>query len=109
MAHPSHALATILFMSLLILAMATASLGCPCPYTCVNEINWRLYLKQVGGTGPDHNQEGFFVPPHANLFGQTVVQDWTIVDAPAPDAKVHVMSDLANVNWFVSLNIVFQG
>lgn len=120
MAHPasaSHArlTTTILFMSLL-LVLATASLGCPCSYTCENELNWRLYLKQVVGTGPSHNQEVIFRPQHANLFGQTVVQDWTLVDAPAPGAKVvghaqgvHVLSDLANVGWFVSLNMVFQG
>jgi len=107
MAHPSHALTTILFMSPLILAMATASLACPCPCTCENEINWRLYLKQVGGNGPDHNQETIFnTTGRPSRFGETVVQDWTIVDAPVPNAKVvghaqgvHVLSDLANVGW----------
>uniref|UniRef100_A0A804LSY9 Dirigent protein n=1 Tax=Zea mays TaxID=4577 RepID=A0A804LSY9_MAIZE len=124
MAHPASAsnarlTTTILFMSLL-LVLATASLGCPCPcsYTCENELNWRVYLKQVVGTGPSHNQEVIFRPQHANPFGQTVVQDWTLVDAPAQGAKVvghaqgvHVLSDLANVGWFVSLNLnmVFQG
>lgn len=121
MAHPasaSHArlTTTILFMSLLLVLATASSMGCPCPYTCENELNWRLYLKQVVGTGPSHNQEVIFRPQHANPFGQTVVQDWTLVDAPAPGAKVvghaqgvHVLSDLANVGWFVSLNMVFQG
>ncbi|ONM02760.1 Jasmonate-induced protein [Zea mays] len=120
MAHPaSHArlTTTILFMSHL-LVLATASLGypCPCPYTCENELNWRLYLKQVAGAGPDHNQEVIFRPQHASPFGVTAVQDWTLLDAPAPGAKVlghaqgvHIMSDLASVGWFVSLNMVFQG
>ncbi|RLM60971.1 jasmonate-induced protein [Panicum miliaceum] len=110
MAHPSHVL-TILLMSL---AMATSSFSCP--YTCENEINWRLYLKQVG-TGPDNNQDTIVAPPKPpKLFGTTVVNDWTIIDAPALNAKiighaqgVHVMSDLASVGWYTSLNIVFQG
>ncbi|OEL17064.1 hypothetical protein BAE44_0021917 [Dichanthelium oligosanthes] len=97
------------------LAMATSSFSCP--YICENEINWRLYLKQVGGTGPDHNQEQIFPPPESpKMFGKTVVNDWTIIDAPAPNAKVvghaqgvHILSDLANVGWYSSLNIVFQG
>lgn len=113
MAHPSYAL-TILFMSPLILAMASTSLGCP--YTCENEINWRLYLKQVTGNGPDHNQETIFRFERSSRFAETGVQDWTLLDALVPGANVvghaqgvHVLSDLANVAWYTSLNIVFQG
>ncbi|GJN10631.1 hypothetical protein PR202_ga28742 [Eleusine coracana subsp. coracana] len=93
--------------------MATTSSSCPCPYTCENEIDLRLYLKQVVG-GTDQNQFEIY-RPKTGIFGTTVVNDWILVDAPVPNAKViaraqglHVLSDLASVGWFVSLNIAFQ-
>ncbi|KAJ1276249.1 hypothetical protein BS78_05G200300 [Paspalum vaginatum] len=111
MAHPIHVV-TILLMSPLILAMA--AIPCP-PNTCENEIRWRIYLKQVVRAEPDVNQQNIFTPP-ATLFGTTIVNDWTIIDAPALNATVigqaqgvHIMSDLASVGWYASLNIVFQG
>ena len=115
--HPSSlvVLTTILFISPLILAaMATSSFSTsPCPCTSENEIDLRLYLKQVI-RGPDTNQFEISRPATGN-FGWTVVNDWILVDAPVQNAKViarpqgvHIMTDLASVGWFVSINIVFQ-
>lgn len=66
-----------------------------------------------GGTGK--NQFGIYKPDIGD-FGQTVVNDWTIVDAPSLGAKVighaqgvHILSDLSRVGWFVSFNLLFQG
>lgn len=77
--------------------MATSS--CLCPYTCENVIDLRLYLKQVVG-GTDQNQFEIY-KPKTGIFGTTVVNDWILVDAPVPNAKiiaraqgVHVLSDL---------------
>ncbi|GJN33468.1 hypothetical protein PR202_gb22072 [Eleusine coracana subsp. coracana] len=91
-----------------------ASSSCPCPYTCENEINLRFYLIQVD-SGAGKNQFGIYSPKTGH-FGQTAVNDWILVESPAPDAKlvgraqgVHIMSDVASVGWFASFNIVFQG
>ncbi|KAL6847275.1 hypothetical protein ACP4OV_023128 [Aristida adscensionis] len=114
MAPPSHVL-SILLISPLILAMVGPSLSCPC--TCESELNWRLYLEQVT-VGQDYNQETIISASQKafGLFGTTIVNDWTLKDAPTPNAKVvgraqgvHILSDRANVAWYTSLNMVFKG
>lgn len=110
MARPRYFFLIDVFIFALTLAMVSSF---SCPKTCESEIKLCLYLKQVGGT-PESNQ-ATIISPTTSSFGTTIVNDWTIIDGPAANAKVigyaqgiHVLSDQALVAWYISLNLVFQ-
>ncbi|XP_051220833.1 pterocarpan synthase 1 [Lolium perenne] len=112
MAWPSRAL-SLLFLSHLIVAMADPSFMCPI-VPCEREINLRLYLHQVID-GPDHNQVVTVNSGHRSWFGTTAVIDWTVTDAPEPDATIvarakgmQVQADLDGPGWFHYFSMVFQ-
>ncbi|XBJ13931.1 hypothetical protein VPH35_006041 [Triticum aestivum] len=101
MADPRLALAS-LFVSILMLSMAHPFFACPT--RCESEIKMQMYLHQVV-SGPTHNQE----------FGRTVAFDYTLLDAPAPDAKIigrakgtHVQADQVNAGDFSHFSMIFQ-
>jgi hypothetical protein len=111
----SSRILTILFISLLLL---TTVCSLPlCSFICGKELNFSLYLQQVGAVA-DHNQETIVSISSSSygLFGTTIATDWTIIDAPVSNAKVlghvqgmHMLSDRANVVWSINFNMVFQG
>uniref|UniRef100_A0ACD5XG61 Uncharacterized protein n=1 Tax=Avena sativa TaxID=4498 RepID=A0ACD5XG61_AVESA len=112
MAWPSRILSLLCF-SHFIVAMADPSFMCPI-VPCEREINLRLYLHQVVD-GPDHNQVVTVNSGHRSWFGTTTVIDWTVIDAPEPDATIvarakgmQVQADLEGPGWFHYISMVFQ-
>jgi hypothetical protein len=93
--------------------MADPSFLCPI-VPCEREINLRLYLHQVID-GPDHNQVVTVNSGHRSWFGTTAVIDWTVIDAPEPDATIvarakgmQVQADLDGPGWFHYFSMVFE-
>ncbi|CAN6310365.1 unnamed protein product [Urochloa humidicola] len=111
---PSHFLSTLFISSLIILATVVSPL-LSYPYTCENELNWRVFMKQVAGSSAGDDNQATVVPT-STPFGTVNVNDWTIIDAPTTNATVigqaqgvHILSDQANRVWYFSFNLIFQG
>ncbi|XBJ13934.1 hypothetical protein VPH35_006044 [Triticum aestivum] len=111
MADPRLALAS-LFVSILMLSIAHPFFACPTH--CESEIKMQMYLHQVV-SGPTHNQEVVFKSTPPIEFGRTVAFDYTLLDAPAPDAKIigrakgtHVQADQVNAGDFSHFSMIFQ-
>ncbi|CAM0884919.1 unnamed protein product [Alopecurus aequalis] len=109
----SSSVLVLLFFSHFMVVMADPSFVCPI-VPCEREINLCLYLHQVVD-GPDHNQVVTVNSGHRSWFGTTAVIDWTVTDAPEPDAAIvarakgmQVQADLDGPGWFHYFTIVFQ-
>ncbi|KAM3317004.1 hypothetical protein ACQJBY_034904 [Aegilops geniculata] len=108
---PKNALSLMLVSSFILGAMMGTTFSCPA--RCEKELEWTLYVRQIGGNAPNANQELVVPSSHpATQFGAIVVNNWEVLDAPRPDATrvAHARGTHTHAGgWFTSLSIVFEG
>lgn len=111
MAILGHAFSFLLISSC-ILAITNTSFSCPIP--CETELTLRLYLRRVVA-GPSRDQEQIVASPYPQGFGQVVVNDWAILDAPESNATIiargegmQLQASRAGNRWFNYVSIVFK-
>ncbi|KAM0876560.1 hypothetical protein ACQ4PT_036087 [Festuca glaucescens] len=82
--------------------------------TQFKEFLLHLYLYRNGQAQPEGNQVQILGSTSPHGFGCTVVNDWTMHDAPSPTATIvahaqglHLQASINGSNWFVCHNIVF--
>ncbi|KAM0846125.1 hypothetical protein ACQ4PT_055877 [Festuca glaucescens] len=82
--------------------------------TQFKEFLLHLYLYRNGQAQPEGNQAQILGSTSPHGFGCTVVNDWTMHDAPSPTATIvahaqglHLQASINGSNWFVCHNIVF--
>ncbi|KAI5021358.1 hypothetical protein ZWY2020_055203 [Hordeum vulgare] len=111
MARLDHTMSFLLICSF-ILSITNPSFSCPVP--CETELTLRFYLRRVVA-GPSRDQEQIVASPYPKGFGQIVVNDWSILDAPESNATIiargegmQLQASRAGNRWFNYVSIVFK-